>query len=82
MTPMLAMIGIPGPFEMAIIGVIAVLLFGKRLPEVSRSFGKSILSFKAGMADVEKEMADIKAETTAVQASATRAGKAVADTVG
>jgi len=32
-----------GPMELAIVGVIAVLLFGKRLPEVGRSMGKSIV---------------------------------------
>ena len=39
----------PGPMEMLIIGVIAVLLFGKRLPEVGRSLGKGIVEFKRGI---------------------------------
>ena len=37
-----------GPVEMAIVGVIAVLLFGKRLPEVGQSLGKGIVEFKQG----------------------------------
>jgi sec-independent protein translocase protein TatA len=45
-----------GPMELVIVGVIAVLLFGKRLPEVSRSLGKSIVEFKKGMADVQSEV--------------------------
>jgi len=42
--------------EMAIVGVIAVLMFGKRLPEVGRSLGKSIVEFKKGMADIKSEV--------------------------
>ena len=46
----------PGPMEMLIIGVIAVLLFGKRLPEVGRSLGKGIVEFKKGIRGVEDDM--------------------------
>lgn len=45
-----------GSGEMIIIGVIAVLLFGKRLPEVGRSLGKSLVEFKKGMAGIENEI--------------------------
>lgn len=44
-----------GPTEMIIIGVIAVLLFGKRLPEVGRSLGKGIMEFKKGVSGVQDE---------------------------
>ncbi len=44
-----------GPMELAIVGIIAVLLFGKRLPEVGRSLGKSIVEFKKGMNDVPNQ---------------------------
>ena len=46
----------PGPMEMMIILVIAVLLFGKRLPEVGRSLGKGIVEFKKGVRGVEDEV--------------------------
>ena len=46
----------PGPFELAIIGVIALLLFGKRLPEVARSLGKGIVEFKKGVKGIEDEV--------------------------
>lgn len=46
----------PGPMELLIIGVIAVLLFGKRLPEVGRSLGKGIVEFKKGIRGIEDEV--------------------------
>jgi sec-independent protein translocase protein TatA len=50
-----AFISTPGPMEMLIIGVIAVMLFGKRLPEVGRSLGKSFVEFKKGLQGIEQE---------------------------
>jgi len=43
-----------GPMELMIVGVIAVLLFGKRLPEVGRSMGKGIVEFKKGLREAEQ----------------------------
>ena len=51
----LAIFGV-GPTEMIIIGVIGVLLFGKRLPEVGRSLGKSFIEFKRGIRGIEDEI--------------------------
>lgn len=42
-----------GMQEVIIIGVIAVLLFGKKLPEVARSVGSSYRQFKAGLTDIQ-----------------------------
>jgi sec-independent protein translocase protein TatA len=41
---------------MLIVGVIAVMLFGNRLPEVGRSVGRSIMEFKKGMRDIQSQM--------------------------
>lgn len=38
-----------GPGELLVVGLVAVLLFGKRLPEVGRSLGKGITEFKKGL---------------------------------
>jgi sec-independent protein translocase protein TatA len=42
--------------EMMIVGVIALLLFGKRLPEVARSLGKSVSEFKGGLNEVKQSV--------------------------
>ena len=46
----------PGPMEMVIIGILGLLLFGKRLPEVGRSLGKGIVEFKRGLKGVGDEL--------------------------
>jgi len=46
----------PGPWEMMVIGLIALLLFGKRLPEVARSLGKGFVEFKKGVKGIEDEV--------------------------
>lgn len=41
-----------GPVELVVIGGIALLLFGNRLPSVMRSLGQGITEFKRGMHEV------------------------------
>lgn len=48
--------GAPGLPELIIFGTIALLLFGKRLPEVARSLGKGIVEFKKGVRGIEDEV--------------------------
>ena len=51
--------GMPGWAEIAIVLVIGLLIFGKRLPDVGRNLGKSIIEFKKGIKgigdDIESE---------------------------
>ncbi len=42
-----------GMQEVVIIGIIAILLFGKRLPEVAKSMGKSYKQFRQGLAEIQ-----------------------------
>jgi sec-independent protein translocase protein TatA len=44
-----------GMMEMIVVMGVAVLLFGKRLPEVGRSLGKGIIEFKKGLRGIEDE---------------------------
>jgi sec-independent protein translocase protein TatA len=53
---------------MMIVGVVAVLLFGSRLPSVARSMGKSFIEFKKGMRGIEDELNDaVREERPAVR---------------
>ena len=46
----LAFFSMPGGYEWLIIGLIALLLFGKRLPGVAKSLGQAMHEFKSGLA--------------------------------
>ncbi|MEQ9411433.1 MAG: twin-arginine translocase TatA/TatE family subunit [Fuerstiella sp.] len=46
----------PGPQELIIVGIFALLLFGKRLPEVARNLGKGLSEFKKGMSGMQDEV--------------------------
>jgi sec-independent protein translocase protein TatA len=51
----IAMFGI-GPMEMFIVAIVALLLFGNRLPSVMRSLGTGISEFKRGLNEVTREV--------------------------
>jgi len=44
------------PMELMIVGAVAVLLFGNKLPGVARSLGKSMTEFKKGISDIHEEV--------------------------
>jgi sec-independent protein translocase protein TatA len=52
------MFHMPGFGSWILIALLGLLFFGKRLPEVGRSLGKSIVEFKKGMKDIEAEISD------------------------
>lgn len=49
---------LPGisPMELVILGIVGVLLFGSRLPEVGRSLGKGLLELRKGLKGIEDEL--------------------------
>ena len=48
--------GFPSGWEWIVILAIGLLIFGRRLPEVGRSVGKSIVEFKKGIKGIEQEI--------------------------
>jgi len=52
----LALIGGLGTWELLVILIIALLIFGSRLPSVMRNLGKSVNEFKSGMNESIKDM--------------------------
>lgn len=60
-------VGLIGPIgwlEATIILVVGLLLFGRRLPEVGRSLGRSIVEFRKGIKGIEDE---VERESTAAR---------------
>lgn len=49
-------LAMPGPFEMILLAGLGLLFFGKRLPDVGRSIGQTVVQFKKGLSDVTEEM--------------------------
>ncbi len=52
--------GIPGGLEWIIILIVALLIFGKRLPGTMRSIGKGIVEFKKGLKGVKDEADEVE----------------------
>ena len=50
-----------GPLEIVVIGAIAVMLYGRRLPEVGRSFGKTLGDLRRQWTALAREL-DVAAE--------------------
>ena len=48
----------PGPWQMIILFVIILLLFGNRIPQVAKSLGKGITEFKKGVKSGEEDDCD------------------------
>jgi sec-independent protein translocase protein TatA len=45
-----------GPSELVIVGIIAVLLFGRKLPEVAKSLGSSYREFRKGLNELQSQV--------------------------
>lgn len=73
-----------GPWEIAIVLVLALLIFGpKKLPDLGASLGRSISGFKKGLKESQEEIRtamkdDVTVDKEAALAPADTAGKAEA----
>lgn len=54
-----------GMQEMFLLGIVAIVLFGKRLPEVARSLGGSYRDFRKGLTDFQRSFHDAASEVKA-----------------
>lgn len=45
-----------GPWEVTVLLLLALLIFGRRLPEVGKSLGKGIVEFKRGIKGIDDEI--------------------------
>ena len=56
MLPLFSYGGITSPQSLLIIGLLGLLLFGNRLPQVMRSLGKSVVEFKKRVNGIEDDI--------------------------
>jgi sec-independent protein translocase protein TatA len=68
-----------GSWEIMAILVVAVLLFGSRLPEVGRSLGKGLTEFKKGVKGIEDEVRNVTSTATSTTTSSSRPYNAIDD---
>ena len=55
----LAFLTMPGHLEWIVVLVIVLLIFGRRLPEVARSVGKSLTEFKKGINEAKESTDEV-----------------------
>jgi sec-independent protein translocase protein TatA len=61
MAPLFAILGEFSMMHWLVVLVIGILLFGKRLPDIGRTLGKSLVEFKKGMKGLEDNLDDTHA---------------------
>lgn len=43
-------------FDLIVVAIIGILIFGRRLPEIGRNLGKTIVEFKKGLSSTQDEI--------------------------
>jgi len=64
MNDLMLAFGMPGTWELCVIALVALLLFGSRLPKIARGLGQSVVELRKGFREVENDVEDIKKEIT------------------
>lgn len=52
------------PFELTVIGVIAVVLFGGNLPDVAKKFGTTYAQLRKNLTDVQQQFREAQREAS------------------
>jgi len=68
-------LGLPGGMEWVILLLLGLLLFGRRLPEVGRSMGRSVVEFRKGIKGIEDEIENSTNEPSAAGAGGASGGR-------
>jgi len=59
--------GIPGGWEWIVILIVALLIFGRRLPEIARSVGKSLTEFKKGINEAKESTDELAGDVREIK---------------
>jgi len=74
-----------GAQEMLIVGILAILLFGERLPEVARKLGKQLNDFRRSVRGIQEEftgaLSGIEHSTGSYSSSSSSSGRSSDDLV-
>ena len=62
-----ALAWMPGQWEWLVILVVALLIFGRRLPEIARGLGKSLTEFKKGINEAKESTDELVDDVTKVK---------------
>jgi sec-independent protein translocase protein TatA len=70
------MFGLGGQ-EILLLLVLGVLLFGRKLPDIGRSLGKTMVEFKKGMKGIEDEVSEPSSPRAAIEPEPVKAPQRV-----
>ena len=54
--------GMPATWELCVIALVALLLFGTRVPKICRGLGQSVVELRKGFREIDNEVKEIEKE--------------------